>query len=276
MSFNESIESSDFKIAIKNRFTLPTLSIDKPSYYIEPLSKNYGKISSAYSYMLRFYLEHLNQNKTSSHKWKAEKFALSLDSVDNLKMYSGKALRVIDEAKQNLMIFIKSGIVTDHLVHSALKLGHLDMVMKNGLWPEFIGETPYAIEIKDLKQLIVATPEASFFKARRECFLNPMVSKNSDADYIIDDMLVDIRTTKDFSMKPSYFYDLMGYLALCTINGVNYGQANTDIKKLGIYYPRQGHLEVINLNKLASSQVFEDFYEWFEEKNVKDTPLKIQ
>ncbi len=124
------------------------------------------------------------------------------------------------------------------------------------------------MELQDLRNLItIVTPD--FFRVKEICLLNPIFGcvsalvGGADADLLIDDTLVDIKTTKDFELKPDHFYQLLGYFVLHSLASIGDLAPKRDIKKLAIYYSRHAHLEVFELQDVVNTETFPKFVKWF-------------
>jgi DNA integrity scanning protein DisA with diadenylate cyclase activity len=94
----------------------------------------------------------------------------------------------------------------------------------------------------------------------------------ADADLIIDDMLVDIKTTKSLELSKDYFHQLIGYLTLYYLNGViERKKSLPEINKLAIYFSRFSYLYVIQVESVASYEKFAQFSKWFFERAKADS-----
>ena len=168
--------------------------------------------------------------------------------------------------------YIVSGEITDELIQSVIHLAQLDCIYRQGKLCEenLYGCLGVALQedVQDLRNLItVVMPD--FFKAKEICLLNPAFGSASalvggaDADLLIDDTLVDIKTTKNLRLDPDHFYQLLGYFVLHSLAGIGDLVPKRDINKLAIYYSRHAHLEVFELRDIVSPQTFPKFVKWF-------------
>jgi len=93
----------------------------------------------------------------------------------------------------------------------------------------------------------------------KSVILNPEFGKYSnmvsgaDADIIVDDMLVDIKTKDKFTYKGDYFAQLLGCAAFAIALGQN-------VKKVAIYYARYGQFVSFDLNDPVLGRNFLDKY----------------
>ena len=134
------------------------------------------------------------------------------------------------------------------------------------------------MDIKRLNNLITLV-DPRLFKAKKICLLNPTFKKASelvkgaDADLVIDDMLIDIKTTKYLQNKQDYFNQLIGYYTLYRIGGISGMPATNKIKRLGIYFSRHGYLQLYNIKDITiikDKDKFSEFVEWLKERAIQE------
>ena len=203
----------------------------------------------------------------------------NIDRIKSIfeKVYrnSERADRIIREAKSRYSRFLKSGRLTKHLIKSAILLARLEGIFKGGISivaPEQIDlDTINEKDITDLRNLIKAVNWHNF-KARQICLLNPTFGEASrlvggaDADVVIDDTLIEIKTTIKWDFKRDYFSQLIGYYCLYCIGGIDGLPKKRKIKNFAIYFSRQAYLHVLPLNQCIDNQRFTEFFEWFKDK----------
>lgn len=180
-----------------------------------------------------------------------------------------KANNIVLEAKENHVSFLKSGEINDPLIKSALLLAQLEPIYRAGLIDTNIGIIDNR-DIEDLRNLLSLFAPKDF-KAKEICLLNPSFNYSvlvggADADFVIDDMLIDIKTTKNLELRRSDFNQLIGYYALYKIGGINGMPQNYDIKHLGIYFSRYGYLYLIDIQRIIAEIKFINFLEWFKQR----------
>jgi hypothetical protein len=125
--------------------------------------------------------------------------------------------------------------------------------------------------VKDL-QVMLSLVQAQMFRSDRRCILNPTFGRGSnlvggaDADLIIDDTLIDVKTSKHLTFDREFFNQLAGYYILSCIGGVD-GCADAGIKHLAIYYARYGLLHKISVvDCIAQSEVPAFLLKWFKKR----------
>lgn len=118
---------------------------------------------------------------------------------------------------------------------------------------------------------LLSLVEPRDFKAKEICLLNPSFNYSglvggADADLVIDDMLIDIKITKNLELRRSDFNQIIGYYALYKLGGINGMPHNYDIKRLGIYFSRYGYLHLIDTQRIIDEMKFVNFLEWFKQR----------
>jgi hypothetical protein len=156
--------------------------------------------------------------------------------------------------------------MSESLFASTIVLAKLDMIYRIGrLEPNLMDYEDG--DILDLKNLISIVDD-SIFKSKNFCTLNPIFDDASllvggaDADMIIDDMLIDIKTTKNLKFEREHFDQLIGYYILNRIGHVE--GLNGKIGRIGIYFSRHGILHSIPTSQIAENPKLDSFISWFE------------
>ena len=126
-------------------------------------------------------------------------------------------------------------------------------------------------DVDDLRNLL-AEVDQDTFTAQETCVLNPTFGDASrliggaDADLVIDDTLIDIKTTKNLKFSRDEFNQVIGYYVLHRIGGVSGLSKKHEIRKLGIYFSRHGYLHTVNVDEVIDEEKFPAFVVWFKEK----------
>lgn len=208
------------------------------------------------------------------------------DLINSLKEHRNRVQEyreVIAGARYFGEQFVRTGELPSMLLSMLLKMSNLDLLFRvkssSFLPPEpdpIFTETISQHEIDDLLAMYQAIPQNTF--EGEKVFLNPDLSiqnwefrpnpvkpfdggVRADADVIIDDLLIDVKTTKD-KITPTVplqdFCQLMGYYALTQLS------TKHDIKRLGIYYARYGYFYEIPVPRaLPDKGGRAGFVEWF-------------
>lgn len=230
-------EPEFFNIFDKEYGNHPALSAPLHSdHYYPPLTKNYALVGTAFDYLFRFYLGKLNNAKQG--RWVAQH---SLRLLGGQRYEDGrKADWIIDEARYSIR---HNEIEKWPLL--CLKLARLDWVYRHG---EVDFSPLNKKDVKDLERLANGVKWSWF---RGDVIFNPTFNEGSrmvggaDADFIIDDMLVDIKTTKYLKFTKEMFYQLIGYKMLADFAGIT-NNPDRKIKKIGVYFSRHAYLYIID------------------------------
>lgn len=216
----------------------PRLSI-KSEIQALPSSTNAGTLSmigAAFDYAIRIEVSKINQTIVKNFPIIAEK---------GVKGYK-KRRQFIEDFQIKRSKFISDEIPITELLSDCIVLARLDNVARStGNY------SPTNSELFDVNELyitdlhnLINLVDPSLFRASYQCILNPHFGQSSidvggaDADLIIDDLLIDIKTTKDINFKLEYFRQLIGYYTLNRREYDMYGK----IERLGLYFSRFGQL----------------------------------
>ena len=178
-----------------------------------------------------------------------------------------KARRLIDNAKEQYSKYLMSGKITDELLESILILAQIEMMRRSGRSDDNLGIT-HSEDINDLRNLF-AIVEPEKFVSQNICLLNPSFGEASklvggaDADLLVDETLIDIKTTKNLQLKRDDFDQLLGYVALNEISAIGSQSPKPTISKIAIYYSRYSFLHTMNLIDIINDDTYGDFIVWF-------------
>lgn len=215
--------NADVRERFSQEFRKPKFLVKK-ELVAPPLTTHYGTVGTAFDYLLRFVIHRLNPNTTiAKETWVADQ------AVNHLALESGecsfdldakqrryvehptqevspkvslweKGKKIVSNARKHLAEYLKTGRMSDALIESVLLLATLDPIVRAGVGHEMIGNVNKA-DIRDLKALLSVVDERTF-AATKLCLINPTFGTASalvggaDADLVIDDTIIDIKTTK--------------------------------------------------------------------------------
>ncbi len=270
MSLTTFLKNPDVKAEFARRLSKPRFALQK-ELLAPPLTKHYPLVGTAFDYLMRFYLKHLNPSAVAK-KWVAE------SSVDRIPSTEGDLLRtaleIVHEAKAAYSDFLSSGEMTDKVIESALLLAQLDPIVRAGFIDRNIG-TVHEQDVADLRNLIsIVDPGA--FRAKALCMLNPTFGEGSrlvggaDADLLIDDALIDIKTTQSLRLTRDYLNQLIGYYILSMIGGVDNAPHAPRIERIGIYYSRYAELYTVPVRTVVDEERLPSFIEWFKQRAARE------
>ena len=152
----------------------------------------------------------------------------------------------------------------------AILLAQVDVIYRAGIVDENLGKADEG-DINDLRNLIsLVKPEQ--FRAKEICLLNPTFGEASqlvggaDCDLVIDETLIDIKTTKKLELTRDYLNRLIGYYILYKIGGVDGMPSTHEIKRLGVYFSRHAYLFTIDVRDVIREDTFHNFVAWFKKR----------
>ena len=276
------LNNKDVRARFSEEFPKPKFGLKK-GILAPPATKHYSLIGTAFDYLMRFYIKHLNP-KAITKEWIAE---LSLDWMSVMSFASKKhsiptdiddtllekADRMLSQAKTTYSDYIKSGEMNEELMKCTILLAQLDIYFRVDIIVEDFGTIDDS-DVADLRKLIsLVNPDS--FKAKELCLLNPTFGEASeliqggDADLVIDSVLIDIKTTTQLEFKRDHFNELIGYYTLYKIGGIPDAPVEPKIENLGIYYSRYGELYTFPVTDVISLSKFPSFVEWFKERAIQ-------
>lgn len=273
MSLTSFLQRPEVRAGFRSAVTKPAFSCKVP-ILAPPLTKHYGLVGSAFDYLLRFYLERQNQN-AKRYTWVAH---LSLTLLSENSRLHRVAQRCLKEAELQYAAYLKTGIVSDELLIGTLHLATLDVIFRAG--PGVIRaahlEQVDALDVEDLRALISIVPKQEFI-ATRSCLLNPSFGWASnlvggaDCDVIIDDTLVEIKTTKYLKLDRSYIDQLIAYHILLKLSGISsclpddFKATEYELQHISVYFARHGYFHRIPICDVIDPDYFPEFARWFVE-----------
>lgn len=157
--------------------------------------------------------------------------------------------------------FINGGNIDEkNLINSVWFLGNLESIFRGGNRALEYYRNDLSLLLKSPQQYILddllnlwgsLKTSKDFFVKNNSIFLNPNFNEASqlvggaDADIVIDNILIDIKTTKN----PGYYYkdttQIVGYYILAAMSGDPW-----PIKTLALYKPRFKRIEYVNVKEL--------------------------
>lgn len=270
MSLFDFIRQPDVKAKFKAEFPKPKLTVTKEPL-APSLTKNPQLIGVAFDYLLRFYIQHLNPH-ANTRGWVAESSVALLSRNPKLQDLCNECCKIIDAAKIHHATFLENGVLTDDLLRHTLLLAKIDSFRR----ARVIDINLHQINPQDIQDLrnLIAVVDPNQFKTSAPIFLNPVFGMASamlggaDADLIIGDLLIDVKTIKNFELDLDSFHQLVAYFTLSVLNG-SYERGQHDyyhIKRVGIYFSRYGHLHTMNIEDIVDAARFPEFLKWFENR----------
>ncbi len=258
MSLTSFIENKEVRELFTDEFNKPRGKI-VGEIKAPPLANHFGMIGTAFDYLMRFYLKYHNP-KAKEQTWVAE---ISCKLTEVNPSVHKKAVKNLKFAKDAYSKFLKNGVLNEDILKSAILLAQLDPIYRAGYVDENMGIVDND-DIQDLRNLI-SLVNIEDFKANSYCLLNPTFGEGSllvggaDADIVIDNQIIDIKTTKKLEISREMFNQIIGYYVLGKIGGIGEEKIEvSNINEIGFYFSRYGMKymykveEIINFNSLPN------------------------
>jgi hypothetical protein len=263
MSLTSLLHTEDVRRRFREEFEKPSME-ETPDLIAPPLTDRPGHVGTAFDYLLRFHVRRLNPNLVHARQWVAE------SAVERLTGNQKEdAQLVIEQAKAARDAYVASGELTNKLLELILGLARLDLVVRTG------GNVSLAEvdavrdnDVNDLRHLHQIIPDQRF-RVDNLSLLNPTFGKASalaggaDADLLIDETLIDVKTVREAKLTREMFNQLLGYYTLHIIGGIGDLEPKPKITQVGVYFSRFGHLHSLNLDSVVDRCTYPDFVEWF-------------
>lgn len=271
MSLTKLIEKDkELRDKIRSAFSRPKRE-NKP-LLAEPLTKNYGLVGTAFDYIFRFFLEKINNPSNPSQAWIAERgiergISLFGGEVGEVFEIGSEIIKNVKELKEE---FIQTGNLSEELIRQTLRMSYIDIFYRAPIGMKDIGKDADKADIEDIKNQFSLIDE-KLFRSEEICLLNPEFGEatrlvhGADADFLIDKKLIDIKTTKNLQLKLEDFCQMIGYLMLHRISGID-ERKDIEMDQLGIYYSRYGYLFLFDIKDLIDDYSLQKFTEWFERR----------
>ena len=115
--------------------------------------------------------------------------------------------------------------------------------------------------------------------ADKICVLNPTFGAGSalvhgaDADLLIDDTLIDLKTNKRLEFDRAIFNQLVGYYVLSQVGGIP-ECPQSRIEVLGVYFARFGVLHRLRINECIEVSRIPVVVDWFKRRAWEESGSK--
>ena len=258
-------------------FPRPKLRL-KAELRVPSVAPNRPLLGTAYDYLFRFHLLRAIPFAVA-RSWVAERAHKQISAYGDagILVWTGKDVlasgeirdrmsQIIRRAQRLLAAFVAGEPLSTSLIRSAINLAHCDPYYRAGRIDERFGQ-PLPAQVIELGRLIEAT-DCSQFRAERLCLLNPTFGEGSkliggaDADLLLDDMLIDVKTTATLKIRTEDWRQLIGYAALNEHFPIGGGEQPVPIRRVGFYFSRHGYLASWPLTELVDEVKFAAFAAW--------------
>jgi len=180
--------------------------------------------------------------------------------------------------------YIETGMNTDGVVRAAL--------INAGWKPDesvqsWIDRAAFADDILDeMGGLFELLREASWTQGEtmieKPQFGNHRYVLPGEGDFIVDDLLVDIKTTERRAFTNAFWRQLLMYYVLADVQRVMYNERDGDerrmpsveypeINRVGIYFARYGELQTVEMDSVIDDQDrYEEFRAWIVDRGIEE------
>jgi hypothetical protein len=273
MSLTSFISLHEVKERLSNEYDLPAMKCSC-QLKVQPRTKKYSLVGTAFDYLLRFWIKR-NNPQAEAKGWVAETAVeITLPMLGMPVTVMKTAKRILRESKQTYMEYLETGDVTNEVIRTTVFLAQLDPIYRALYVDPNLGTVELSV-IDELKELL-SLVDPKYFLAKKYCALNPTFGDASslvggaDADLIIDDILIDIKTTQSGKLDIGQFHQLIGYYILNHIGAIS-GKHDIRINRLGVYYSRYGELLTFPSAILRNDR-FPQLVDWFKKKAEEAFP----
>jgi hypothetical protein len=279
MSLRTFIEKKEVSALLSSYVKVaPTPGFVPPSLLAPAQSMEYRLVGAAFDYLMRTLVERMNPGCQRT-AWIAS--AALLFFREDLEEIDSKLFTLAKECHDRALLahkqYLSDGILTEGLLLGAIHLARIDRVFRDG--PEHLRKEWFALayprEMADLRRLYEIVPREKF-QSQHQCFLNPTFDlasklvKGADADVIIDDCLIDIKTTKYLRFKLADLHQIVGYYILYLLSGKSTRRPLGEIKRIGIYFSRHAFLHTLDIEKIVENSAMPQLVKGFIELAVPD------
>jgi hypothetical protein len=255
---------------------------------VEPRTKHYALVGTAFDYLLRFELQRRAPH-AKTRKWAAE-YALKIiyhedgrggvfldllrNDDPNLYMSPEEVAERIRDILQQAKAAVNAYVINksptrshqEQMALHAIHLAHLEQVYRRMyLDPNF--QQVDGKDVQDLLELLAVVPFDSLID-RQTLILNPDFGASSkavsgtDEDLITGDCLVNFKTTKSGEIKTVYLTSLASFLVLARHERLT-DPAFPVINRLGIYFCRHAYFWTMDVGCLIENPHFKSLEKLF-------------
>ncbi|MBZ4402418.1 hypothetical protein [Myxococcus sp. AS-1-15] len=226
----------------------PTVTTLHSPLLVPSETKNAALIGTAFDYLLRFELER-RISFSATRPWVAEEGLQRLRSLKKPPVGPETirtAEHIVKRATAAHAEFLSTGEPSKDLLVVLIQLAEVDLLIRSRK-PTRSRYFGYASpdDVRELSRLFAVLPR-EIVTAHSRCLLNPTFGTAStaiggaDADLILDDTLIEIKTASSPTITQAYLAQLSGYYILAQLNEPL--PTEFSINHFGIYFARHGRL----------------------------------
>lgn len=287
MSLTKTLEKKEMKVLFKSYLgnvkplflsdigdafpKTPTKMVVPPPEGIS--SYSLGNVGTAYDFWFRSYLQRKNKITPSPHEFNIVYQGLQLlkeDGVIKNEEYDELFTELLHITILRDQYCEGKEVSLEKLGEGLLIATYCQNYYRSRSHPRLRGYLDVdEFELLDLMNLCRHTsenaPSFSDIKNKEDAQFNPTFGDGSrlvggaDADLMFDNVLIDIKTTKEFGCQAQKYNQIIGYYFLDKY----YHNGKSDIERIGLYFSRQHKYVFMNISDLSKHTNLEKMYEDF-------------
>ena len=202
-------------------------------------------------------------------------YSNSQSPVEDVKMHRIALQNAEDRGRD----YAQNGIVTHNLLGScwltAKIVGSFRLGQREGFNSIYIPFEFRSIDSNGLSDIsaMFAAIQPDYFRALHRCLLRPTFRCNypigtNQPDFVIDDMIIDVKCTARKSLDRRDVDQLLFYYALAKMYDFDTGEKSIEINRLAIYFARFAELFVIDVRTDFPPDRVTKFLDWFAQKKL--------
>lgn len=269
MSLTSILETPQARAFLKPIIRSPAM---KPEKMIKapPLLKDASRLGVAFDYGFRFGLDARSLGKAD--KSVAATGLKKLPALVDDPVLLRSAREQFDQAMSVLTRLSPQSTLDDAAAEALIRLASLDYIFRCRRL-EYLQLPTRSEELADLKALYALIPWAQF-EGKQRVLLNPTFGEGSglvggaDADIVVDDCVIEIKTVKDISVELAFVRQLVGYALLANEYGITtLSQLYPGrITRLAVYFSRTGQLFSFPLSEVIHPSDWRKVLDYFRQQ----------
>lgn len=269
MSLTQFLDEPIVRAELRSRFGKPKLDVTLP-LAAPPRTAALGLTGTAFDYLFRFAVLKQHGQIDSPEGWVAAKAV-----ARSARMFPARTTKRVEQMLAEAASIYREYTRKDStlpgaaLIDASIGLAQLDLIIRVGQADFELPPATRKLVVADLKSLLDLTP-ISQFKATRLCLPNPTFGSaarmvgGADADLILDGTLWDVKVTKTPAFSREMFNQLVGYVCLAQLGGVDGCEPRDHhIEQVGIYFARHGLAHSFALADIPGIAHLPEFLLWF-------------
>ncbi len=221
-----------------------------------PKTKNFSLMGTAFDYLLRSELKRVHPEsmetefvaEASMAKVQGHIMAEGYYQAKNQRIGEKELFSMVSVAKkyrEARAAFIADGILKNSFLETTIKFARMDVIFRAGFYDD-IDRNVDPLDIEDMRALYNLTPN-EFKNSATNILLDPNFGEVSgivggaDVDLIMDNTMIDIKTTKEMKLDEYLWSQLVGYLMLAD-EAHHRDRSFPKIENIGLYFSRYGYL----------------------------------